>query len=92
MFCCIIEQYNALFGIMDILSLKGNGGVRIELKVAKICTGDQLHPPATTVFHQIDTRFYSTNLQSQGVTSILKYGIAFCGKTASVVGEQQTLI
>lgn len=39
---------------------------------------------ADTALHQIEDRKYDTELQSVGIDSIIKIGIAFRGKTASV--------
>ncbi|MDO4552221.1 MAG: AAA family ATPase [Bacillota bacterium] len=64
-------------------------GILIELKAGKDCGGAQLEGLAKTALHQIGNRMYSSDLKAQGVHSILKYGIAFSGKKASIAAEVQ---
>ena len=59
-------------------------GVLIELKAGKDCSGQKLDELADTALAQINDRQYSVEMTSQGVKSILKYGIAFSGKDVRV--------
>lgn len=67
-------------------------GILVELKAGKDCTGAQLEELAKTALEQINDRSYSIELMSQGIQSVLKYGIAFSGKKVSVAAEVQTNI
>lgn len=62
-------------------------GVLIEIKAAKDQTGEELNALAQTALEQIMDRKYDTELQSEGITTILKYGIAFSGKSVEIVAE-----
>ncbi len=62
-------------------------GILIELKAGKDCTEAQLEALAQTALQQINDRVYNTELESQGVISVLKYGIAFSGKKVRVAAS-----
>lgn len=57
-------------------------GILIELKAAN--NQDGLNELAKDAVKQIDSKRYSTVLEEAGVTSVLKYGVAFCGKYVEV--------
>ena len=61
-------------------------GILIELKAAKNVSEDKLQALAQTALQQIETRKYDTDMKARGVKSILKYGVAFCGKQVEIVG------
>ena len=58
-------------------------GILIELKVSKEKNAD-LHALALDALSQIERKHYETEMLSQGVTCIFKYGVAFCGKNVEV--------
>lgn len=60
-------------------------GILIELKAGKDCGEAELKALAEYALRQIDERKYDSELRTRGVTSVLKYGVAFCGKKAEVV-------
>lgn len=59
-------------------------GFLIEVKAEKNCSEEQLQKLAQTALKQIEDRQYETQMQSQGVTTIFKYGIAFSGKQVQI--------
>ena len=59
-------------------------GILIELKAGKGCSESALERLAQTALEQIDDRHYDTEMTAHGVTDILKYGVAFCGKKVSI--------
>lgn len=64
---------------------KGLPGIIIELKAQKNCTGDALRKLAETALKQINEKKYDTELKTDGITNILKFGVAFSGKNVAVV-------
>ena len=59
-------------------------GVLIELKAGKDCSEQKLDELADVALAQINDRQYSVEMASQGVKTILKYGLAFSGKDVRV--------
>lgn len=64
-------------------------GILIELKAGKGYTETRLEELAKTALRQINDRMYSIDLKTQGISSVLKYGIAFSGKKVSITAEIQ---
>ena len=62
-------------------------GILIELKAGKDCSADDLKMLAQTALDQIRNRQYDTEMQTMGVKTIFKYGVAFCGKQVEIVSE-----
>lgn len=60
-------------------------GILIELKAGKNCGEAELKALAEDALRQIDERKYDSELRTRGVTSVLKYGVAFCGKKVEVI-------
>ena len=60
-------------------------GIIIELKASRKCSADALKELASDALTQIKNRHYDTLLLQSGITSILKYGVSFCGKNAEVI-------
>ena len=60
-------------------------GILIELKAAKKCTPPQLKKLAGEALKQINEKRYDAQLSSRKKSSILKYGVAFCGKAVEIV-------
>ena len=52
---------------------------------------EQLEALAQTALQQINDRSYSTEMQALGIKSIIKYGLAFSGKSARIAAEKQTI-
>lgn len=63
-------------------------GIIIELKAEKNCSEKQLNALAETALKQIEDKKYDTEMKSKGVTTILKYGVAFSGKKVEVSAFQ----
>lgn len=73
---------------IQLFPLKQNlPGILIELKSAKNCTEEQLAAFADGALRQIEEKQYHTEFVSQGITRVLKYGIAFSGKQVCVKGD-----
>lgn len=73
-------------GRMDIQMIpkyKELPGILIELKVSKDENAD-LHALADEALSQIDERHYETEITSQGIKDIFKYGVAFYKKDAEI--------
>lgn len=64
-------------------------GILIELKAGKDCSDQQLEELARTALQQINDRNYAVELHSQGVQTVLKYGIAFCRKNVRICAETE---
>lgn len=62
-------------------------GILIELKAEKDCTNEALKKLATTALQQIIDKKYDTDMTTQGITTILKYGVAFSGKRVEIASE-----
>lgn len=58
-------------------------GILIELKASKGKTAD-LHAMADDALTQIERNHYETELTSQGISEIVRFGVAFCGKKVEV--------
>lgn len=59
-------------------------GVLIELKAAKNCTPEKLRGLSAEALNQINRKNYDEEMRRDGVTDIVKYGVAFCGKNVEV--------
>lgn len=62
-------------------------GILIELKAEKDCTDEALKKLAATALQQIIDKKYDTDMTAQGITTILKYGVAFSGKRVEIESE-----
>ncbi|MCM1062816.1 MAG: AAA family ATPase [Eubacterium sp.] len=60
-------------------------GIIIELKAQKNCSGDALKELAKAALNQINEKKYDTELTTDGVTNIIKFGVAFSGKNVAVI-------
>ena len=81
------EAGNGRFDIQMLPLNKKLPGILIELKAGKDCTEGQLNELAETALTQINDRQYDVEMSAQGVKDILKYGIAFSEKSASIRAE-----
>ena len=59
--------------------------ILIELKAEKKCTQAQLKKIAGEALEQINSKHYDVQLNKRNLPCILKYGVAFCGKTVEIV-------
>ena len=91
--CAAMEQYKKRsnresgYGRYDIqLTPKSKNlpGIIIELKAAKDCSEDELKELSKKALQQIDEKKYDTELREAGITDVIKYGVAFCGKKVEI--------
>jgi hypothetical protein len=61
-------------------------GIIMEFKAAKSYEADRLAVLADDALAQIEKKHYDTDMKDRGITNIIKYGIAFCGKNVEVHG------
>ena len=59
-------------------------GTLIELKAEKNCSDEQLKKLSETALQQINDKEYETELTTDGVKTIYKYGVVFSGKKVEV--------
>lgn len=59
-------------------------GILIEIKAAKECNEQELKNLAQTALQQINDRCYDAEFKAHNIKSVLKYGVAFCGKKVEV--------
>ena len=64
-------------------------GILIELKAEKDCSERQLEALASRALQQIEDRSYDTEMLAQGITALLKYGIAFSGKKVRICADSK---
>lgn len=63
-------------------------GILIELKAEKHADAEQLKRLATVALKQINDKNYAADMQSHGVKTIYKYGVAFSGKKVEIEVEE----
>lgn len=80
------ESGEGRFDIQLLPKSNGPPGILIELKVAKDGSAD-LGALADEALSQIDRNHYETEMASQGISNILKYGVAFYKKNVEVHKE-----
>lgn len=59
-------------------------GILIELKAEKKCSGEQLKKLSEIALKQIIDKKYDTEMKSEGIKTIYKYGVAFSGKNVEI--------
>lgn len=62
-------------------------GILIELKAEEGASTGELKALAQDALKQIDERKYDAEMRARGVAKILKYGVAFCGKSVEIIVE-----
>lgn len=79
------------YGRFDIQLMPKAGsklpGILIELKSEKFVSSDELKKLAKIAIEQISEKQYETEMRSKGIDSIVKYGIAFSGKSVEITVE-----
>lgn len=63
-------------------------GILIELKAEKHADAEQLKKLAAVALKQINDKNYAADMQSHGVKTIYKYGVAFSGKKVEIEVEE----
>lgn len=98
--CAVMEQYKSSsnresgYGRYDIQLMprfKNLPGIIIELKAAKDCSEDELKELSRRALQQINDKKYDTELREAGVTDVIKYGVAFCGKRVEIEIESKLI-
>ena len=59
-------------------------GIVIELKAEKGTSAEELKALAQAALQQIEDRRYDAEMKARGVAKVLKYGVAFSGKTVEI--------
>ncbi len=59
-------------------------GIFIELKAEKHCTDEHLKELSQKALQQIEAKNYDTEMVTEGVETIYKYGVAFSGKKVEI--------
>ena len=85
------ESGNGRYDVQMLPLTKHFPGFLIEIKAAKGCSEEQPEALAQTALQQINDRSYSAEMQALGIKSIIKYGLAFSGKSARIAAEKQTI-
>lgn len=62
-------------------------GILIELKATSNCSIESLKELANTALQQIKDRHYETEMETIGIKTIFKYGVAFSGKHVEISAE-----
>ena len=62
-------------------------GILIELKAKQLADAEQLKKLAAVALKQIHDKNYAADMQSHGVKTIYKYGVAFSGKKVEIEVE-----
>ena len=62
----------------------GLPGIIIEVKAVAKASDESLKAVAAKALQQIEEKRYDTELSKAGVTTVYKYGIAFCGKCVEI--------
>ena len=62
-------------------------GILIELKAGSNCSAEDLKELANTALQQIKDRHYETEMETMGIKTIFKYGVAFSGKHVEISAE-----
>ena len=62
-------------------------GILIELKATSNCSIESLKELANTALQQIKDRHYETEMETMGIKTIFKYGVAFSGKHVEISAE-----
>ena len=60
-------------------------GILIELKAERNASAEELKSLAKAALEQIDKRKYDAGLKAKGVKKVLKYGVAFSGKSVAIM-------
>lgn len=85
------ESGNGRYDVQMLPLTKHFPGFLIEIKAEKDCSEEQLEALAQAALQQINDRSYSAEMQALGIKSIIKYGLAFSGKSARIAAEKQTI-
>lgn len=64
-------------------------GILIELKAEKHADAERLKKLAAVALKQINDKNYAADMQSHGVKTIYKYGVAFSGKKVEIEVEEE---
>ena len=65
-------------------------GILIELKAEKNAGEDALKALSRQALHQIEDRKYDISMRTRGIKTVLKYGVAFSGKTVEIAMSRDT--
>lgn len=78
------ESGNGRFDIQLEPKAHNLPGIIIELKSSKDSTDEDLTALSQQALKQINDNKYDTDMKKRGVTDIIKFGVAFCGKNCKI--------
>lgn len=81
------ESGEGRFDIQLMPKSKKRPGILIELKAKKDSSKEQLEHLAQTALSQINEKRYDTEMNTRGIQTIFKYGVAFSGKNVEICAE-----
>lgn len=79
------ESGEGRYDIQLMPKIKELPGIVIEIKASKAADAEQLKQLAAKALQQIEEKHYDVELKRQAISTIYKYGIAFCGKKVEIV-------
>lgn len=79
------ESGDGRYDICLIPQQKNLPGIIIELKAEKKRSREELKKMAADAIKQIEEKHYDTMFLQNGITNIIKYGVAFSGKNVEVI-------
>ncbi len=83
----VISNRESGKGRADVLIIpkdKTKKGVIIEFKSSKESTDEAMWDKVAEALNQIEEKKYMVELESEGITDVVKIGIAFCGKEVAM--------
>ena len=90
---CVTSNREAGDGRYDIQLMPKEAnrpGFLFELKAEKDCSGSKLKELAQIALQQIEDNHYDAEMQSRGVRTIIKYGVAFSGKSVEIASSEES--
>lgn len=90
---CVTSNSEAGDGRYDIQLMPKEAnrpGFLFELKAEKDCSGSKLKELAQIALQQIEDNHYDAEMQSRGVRTIIKYGVAFSGKSVEIASSEES--
>lgn len=81
------ESGNGRYDLQLLPKKNGLPGILIEIKAIREGMENNLAEAAKTALQQIAVKNYESEMKAQGIDTIVKYGVAFCGKNVEILME-----